>query len=155
MMTDLADLSASEVQQAELTLVQMLQDLYPSMDLSRGRVFRELVIRPAAMFHILNNTQMEELRKSSSLLEISQNPSLATDDIVDNALSNLLLTRDTGAAASGQLRIIITSPVVTAIDSDMTFTANGLQFNATRAFVGVTSSANLVNSSQRGNWPFW
>ncbi len=160
-MTDFADLTATEVSQAEQLLVQMMQDEFPSADLSRGRVLRELLIRPAAMFHALNNEDMDRLRKSFSILEISKDPTLATDDIVDGVLSNLQLTRDEGENASGQLKIIISDFVTTPIDSDATFVSNGLSFEATRAFVGVTSAANVVNNSSRlitsrtdGNYEF-
>ncbi len=148
-MATISDLDASEISQAELLLVQLLQDEYPSMDLSRGRVLRDLVIKPAAIFAVLNEDNMDRLRRSNSILEISQDPTLATDDIVDNTMSNLLLTRDDGAAASGQVRIIITDNVTTAVDSETVFTAAGLEFKATRAFTGVTSAANVVTTSSR------
>lgn len=160
-MLTLADLTSSDVSQAEDALVQMLEDEFPSMDLSNGRVLRELLIKPAAMFHALNESNMDELRQSMSIYSIAQNPALATDDIVDGVLSNLLITRDDGAAASGQLRVIVSSLVVTPVDYNATFTANGLEFNSTQAFVGVTASNNVINTGSRlisqradGNYEF-
>jgi hypothetical protein len=160
-MLSLSNLTEADVTQAELALVQMLQDEFPSMDLARGRVLRELLIRPAAMFHALNEANMDELRRSMSLYDISQNPALATDDIVTSVLSNLLLTRDTGAEATGQIRIIVTDQVVTPVDSGATFTANGLEFTATQSFVGVTAANNVINTGSRlitarndGNYEF-
>lgn len=143
------DLSPAAVQQAELTLSQFIKDEFPSMDLSRGRVLRELLIRPAAMFFALNEDNMDRLRRSMSIQQISQDPTLATSDIVDGVLSNLLLTRDAGLQATGQLRIVVSASVVTPIDSDAVFTANGLNYTVTQSFVGVTSASNVVNTGSR------
>lgn len=160
-MLSIDNLSSTDVMQAEQLLVQMLQNEYPSMDLGRGRVLRELLIRPAAIFYTLNEFNMDELRRSMSLYNISRDPTLANDDIVDGVLSNLLLTRDTGAAASGQVRVVVTSNVSTPVDAGAIFTANGLNFRVTRAFVGVTSSNNVINTGSRlitprtdGNYEF-
>ena len=160
-MLSIDDLTAHDVTQTEQLLVQMLQDEFPSMDLGRGRVLRELLIRPAAIFYALNGANMDELRRSMSLYNLSLNPALANDDIVDSVLSNLLLTRDVGANASGQIRVIVTSNVSTPVDAGAIFTANDLNFQVTRAFVGVTSINNVVNTGSRlitaradGNYEF-
>lgn len=160
-MLNIDSLSADDVAQAELLLVQMLQDEFPSADLGRGRVLRELLIRPAAVFYTLNAANMDELRRSMSLYNISADPALATDAIVDSVLSNLLLTRDFGAEASGQVRVIVTSNVSTPVDAGATFIANGLNYQVTRAFVGVTIAANVINTGSRlitacadGNYEF-
>lgn len=148
-MTEINNIPASSVDQAEQQLVQILKDEYPSMDLSRGRVLRELLIRPAAIFHAMNEQNLDALRRSFSLQQISQNPTLASDDIVDGVLANLLIERDTGEVSSGQLRIIISQKAVTPIAAGAIFTSNGLSFRATRAFVGVTSQTNIVNTGSR------
>lgn len=160
-MLSISDLGTNEVTQAELLLVEFLQTEYPSMDLSKGTVFRDLVVRPAALTYALNEENMDRLRRSFSLQQIATDPTLANDDIVDGVLSNLLITRDDGAVASGQLRIILTAKVTTSIDNNVVFTANGLTYVPTRGFVGVTDSANVVNAGSRlitartdGNYEF-
>lgn len=157
----ISDLATTDVQQAEQLLVEFLQDEYPSMDLSQGRVLRELLIRPAAIFHVLNDENMDRLRRSFSIQQIGQDPTLASDDIVDGVMSNLLLSRDDGAKAAGQVRIIISALVTTPVDSGSIFTANDLQFRSTRAFVGVTSASSVIGTGSRlisarsdGNYEF-
>ena len=160
-MLSISDLNTSDVQQAETLLIQFLQDEYPSLDLSRGRVLRDLLIRPAALFHALNDGNMDRLRRSMSIQQIASDPTLANDDIVDGVLSNLLIERDDGAAAAGQIRVIVNSLVTTPVDSGATFTSDGLLFNATRAFVGVVDASNVVGGGSRliteradGNYEF-
>lgn len=160
-MLDINDLAQEDIDQAEALLVQLIQDAYPSLDLSRGRVLRDLVIRPAAIFNAYDTKNMDELRRSMSLQQISSDPTLASDEIVDGVLSNLLLSRDTGANAAGSLRIIISSKTMTPIDAGAQFTANGLTFRTLRSFVGVVSEGNVVNTGSRlisqradGNYEF-
>jgi len=148
-MLSIKDLTKAEIDQAENLLVQLLKDSYPSLDLSRGRVLRDILIRPAALFYAYASDNMDRLRRSMSLQQISQDPTLADDTIVSGVLSNLLLERDAGSVADGSLRIIISSNVVTPIDAGAKFFANGLTFVTTRAFVGVTSAGNVVNDSSR------
>lgn len=148
-MLAIKDLNSSAVEQAEATLVQFIRDELPSADLTKGRVLYDLLIRPAALFHALNGADMDRLRRSMSIQQISQNPTLANDDIVDGVLSNLMLTRNAGAPAAGQVRIVITSRVTTPIDSDLILTANSNNYTPTRAFVGVTSQTGLVNTGSR------
>lgn len=148
-MLSIKDLDSSSVEQAEAALAQFIRDELPSADLAKGRVLYDLLIRPAALFHALNDANMDRLRRSMSIQQISQDPTLANDDIVDGVLSNLLLTRDVGASATGQVRIVITSRVTTPVDSDLVLTANGNDYTPVRAFVGVTSQAGLVNTGSR------
>lgn len=160
-MLNISDLDTTDVAQAELILVEFLQTEYPSLDLSKGTVLRDTVIRPAALSYALNAENMDRLRRSFSLQQIVSDPTLANDDIVDGVLSNLLITRDDGDYASGQLRIIISELVTTSIDNDALFYANGITYRPTRGFVGVTSSSNVVNLGSRlissrsdGNYEF-
>jgi hypothetical protein len=63
-------LDPAQVEQAEEFLANWLKTEYPSMDLTMGRVLRDLLIRPAALFHVLNQTDMDRLRRSMSLQAI-------------------------------------------------------------------------------------
>lgn len=146
----LNNLSADEVEQAELLLVDLLQEAYPSADLTPGRVLRDLVVHPAAMFYALHASNLRQLQQSMSLLTVSQHPELASNDLVDGLLSNLLLERKAGQTAGGQIRVILSRRLVTPIDAGATFIAGGeLSFRTTTAFVGVTSSTNVVSPGSR------
>lgn len=148
-MLAITDLDNSAVEQAETLLLQFLQEAFPSMDLSRGRVFHDLLIRPAAMFYALNETNLDQIRRSMSLQQIVSEPGLANDDIVDQVLSNLRIVRGVGRPASGQIRVILAARVTTPLDTRVTFSANGVTYAMTSAFTGVTSPASLSTSSSR------
>ena len=143
------DLSAETVQQSEEFLIQFLQDQYPSMDLTEGRVLRNLLIRPAAIFHALNQTNIDQLRQSMSLQAIEANPAIATEETVDAVLSNYRVTRDSGAKARGQIVIVIRDLVATTINAGTVFLADGLTFTNPVAFVGVTTQAVILDDTHR------
>ena len=149
MSLQLTDLPTGAIDQAEAVLLEMLKTEYPSMDLAPGRVLRDLLLRPAAMMYALNAANMDNLRKSMSILDIANDPSLADPAIVDSVLSNLMITRNEGGIATGSLTIILTSKVMTPISISTVFTSNGLTFTPTQAFTGVTTSAALTNASSR------
>jgi hypothetical protein len=143
------ELSAESVQQSEAFLIQFLQDQYPSMDLTEGRVLRNLLIRPAAIFHALNQTNIDQLRQSMSLMAIEANPTIATESTVDAVLSNYRVTRDQGAKATGKLVIVIRELVATTINADSVFIADGLSFTNPISFVGVTSQSVITDDTNR------
>lgn len=143
------DLDADAVAQAEDFLVNWLKAEYPSMDLVEGRVLRDLLIRPAALFHVLNQTDITQLRESMSLAAIEANPDLADPDVVDAVLSNFLVTRNEGTKATGLVTIIISDLLTTPVSEGTVFTANGLNFVTTAAYVGVTSQDAVVGDEQR------
>jgi hypothetical protein len=159
--TSLKDVSAADVLQSEAALVALINGENPSLDLSRGTVVRDLLLRPAAIYHAINRTDMENLRQSFSLLNIAEDPDLADDDIVDGVLSNLRITRNEGGYATGQIRIIVSSFNATSVVQGTTFTINGLNFVVDRAFIGVTTSSNVTSTGTRllqsrsdGNYEF-
>jgi len=145
----ISDLSTDAVQQSEAFLIQFLQDQYPSLDLTEGRVLRNLLIRPAAIFHALNQTNIDQLRQSMSLQAIEANPTIATEETVDAVLSNYRVTRDDGAKATGQLVVVIRDLVATTINAGTLFVADGLTFVNTVAFVGVTTQSVILTDANR------
>lgn len=147
--TSINDLDSDAIAQAENFLKTFLAEEYPSMDLSEGRVLRDLLIRPAAIFHVLNNANLDAERRSHSLQAINADPALADDDIVDDVLSNFLITRAAGTKATGQITIIISSLLTTSIQQGTVFTANGLDYVTTQTFIGVTEADAVISSQQK------
>jgi uncharacterized phage protein gp47/JayE len=84
-----------------------------------------------------------------SLLAISENPDLADPEIVDGVLSNLMLTRDPGAKAAGQLTIIIENLATTTVPAGSIFTANGLNYLTDQTYIGVTQADSVLNDQQK------
>lgn len=147
--TSINDLDSSAIAQAENFLKTFLAAEYPSMDLTEGRVLRDLLIRPAAIFHVLNNANLDIERRSHSLQAINEDPALADDAIVDSVLSNFLITRSVGTKATGQITIIIRSNLTTSIQQGTVFTANGLDYVNVQTFIGVTEVDAVLSSQQK------
>jgi hypothetical protein len=144
-----SDISSAAIEQAEEYLVQLLQEEYPSLDLTKSRVIRDQIIRPAAILRALDREDLDTLRASFSPLSIVEDPTLADDDMVDAVYSNYRIERFDGTKASGLIAIIISSLTTTAVPEETVFTANGLTFVLTQAYVGVTDSESVVSSSER------
>lgn len=143
------DLDPTQVAQAEEVLIQFLRANYPSLDLSEGRVLRNLLIRPAATFHVLNRANIATLQQSQSMVTIAANPSLADPSYVDAVLSNYRIVRNTGAIATGLVTIVIQNLLTTSVAQGTLFSASGLIFSTAWAYVGVTSSDAVLNDQQR------
>lgn len=142
-------LDPQKVADAEAYLTTFLKEQYPSMDLSEGRVLRNLLIRPAAIFHVLNQENIDLLRQSMSLEAIEANPDLADPAYVDAVLSNFLVTRNPGSNAVGQATIILQALVSTVVPAETVFAAGGLQFGLDTTYVGVTTQEAVLSAQQR------
>jgi hypothetical protein len=142
-------LDPEAVAQIEEELVDALKVEFPSLDLGESRVLRELLIRPAAIFHVERQSDIDALRRSQSLLAIEQDPSIADDDIVDGILSNYRMTRNPGNAASGSLTIVLSALATTTIPQGTVFTAEGQQFSNDTTFIGVSEQAAVTNDQTR------
>lgn len=142
-------LNADEVEQAELFLISWLQAEFPSMDLTEGRVLRNLLIRPAALFHVLNQTNMDNLRQSMSLKAITENPDLATPGVVDAVLSNFRVTRHEGTRATGTITIATSLLRSSTVNQGTVFNAGGLLFTNLQTYVAVTEASSVLSDQQR------
>lgn len=145
----ITNLDPAVVAQNEQLLVTFIQEQYPALDLSEGRVLRNLLIRPAAQFYTLNNLNISLMQQSQSILAIEANPLLADPNLVDAVLSNYRLTRNPGSTAQGQITIVIQNLLTTQIVQNTIFTANGLTYTNTQTYVGVTTQAAVVSTQQR------
>jgi hypothetical protein len=143
------DIPPSAIEQAEEYLRQLLNEEYPSLDLTENRVLYENLIRPAAILHAVNREDIDVLRRSFSPVEIAADPSLADDDMVDSVFSNYGVERFEGDKATGFVAIIISDLITTAVPANTIFTSNGLNFVVTQAYVGVTSSDAIITSAER------
>lgn len=146
--TSFTELDESQVLQAEELLAQMLSEQLSGIDPKRG-VLKELLLHFNAVFQEKNREELDRLRRSGSLLEITQDPSLAEDDAVDRIASNYGVTRNEGSKATGSVKVIIDRLQPITIAQGSIWEADGKQFIAPEAFAAKTSSANVVASSDR------
>jgi hypothetical protein len=143
------DIPEEAITQAEEYLRQLLKEEYPSMDLTENRVIYENVIRPAAILHAQNRADIDTLEQSFSPLVIAENPDLADEDMTDAVFANYGIERFEGSKATGLIAVIISSLSTTAVPANSIFTANGLTFVVTQAYVGVTTQDAVISSSER------
>jgi len=144
---DLSSLDAATVAAIEAQLVTQLAEQYPSLDLTEGRVLHDLLIRPAAMFHALNQTNMDTIRNSMTLSAVEGGVTPVDDTIVDAVVSNFRLVRDTGAKSTGQVTIVLSALVTTTVAYLTKFTVGTTSFITTKTFIGVTSAESVLDST--------
>ena len=152
--TDISQISTTAIDEAEAALIAMIRVHLPTADLSRGSVLHSLLIRPAAMFNVVNRTNIERLQASMSLSKIQADPEAADPDAVDSVLSNFLLTRRSGATASGRIRIVLSSLRYTPLADSVVFTAGDQTYRPIQSYSGVTSAAAVLSTSDRLIAPF-
>jgi len=146
--TDLAELSTTEVQQAQAQATQLLQEEFPSLELRRG-VVHDLVIAPHAIFATAQQENVDRLRRSMSLQAILDDPALADDDTVDSVASNFLVTRRAGALATGHVTVIISAATSVTIAAGTVFSAQGQAFVTTTSFASRTAAAAITTATDR------
>jgi len=147
--TTIQALGVTEVQEYEYFLKEFVDANMGNIDVSKGSVFYDLMIRPDAMFKQLTNLNINRWRRSSSLLEISKDPELADDGVVDAVLSNFGITRRVGTYSVGSVAIYLSSNTTTVIPAGSVFASGTLLFTADRTYVGVPSSDLVTNTTDR------
>jgi len=143
------DISEDAIDQSAVYLTQLLHEEYPSMNLTKGSVFYDQLIRPAAIFHATNRTDIADLRNSFSPTIIAEDPDAADPDIVTDVYANYGVTRYEGDKATGYVAMILSSLATTAVPANSVFTADGLNFVVDQAYIGVTTADAVVSSSER------
>jgi Baseplate J-like protein len=145
---DLSTLDPALVAQVQAQISERMAEQYPELETQRG-VIHDIVLYLTAILGAEQRTRMELLRESSSLLAISQNPTLSDETIVDNALSNFRITRDAGAPATGTITIVLTtlSPVV--VPASNQFSSGSVIFTPGQAYAARINEATVTSVTDR------
>jgi hypothetical protein len=146
--TSIDSLDTARVQELLATFKQFVKERHPEVELSRG-VFHDLVLYFNSVLNAAVQENISRVLQSNSLLAISQNPDLADPVLVDQVLSNFNLTRSGGAAAVGDVIVVVNQAVPTQINSAIRLTANGVTFYPTRTFVGVPPGDSAAADGSR------
>ena len=133
----LSSLDQDDVQANLDLLTSQVQALNPDIDAKRG-AFHDLLLYLSAVLATAQQENIDILRKSNSLLAVTEDPSLADDDVLDRLASNYLVTRREGATASGQVTVVLARNQQTTIGSGVVFTSGSLTFTTPRMFIGRT-----------------
>lgn len=146
--TSLSDLATADVEQIRETLAQLLQEENETIDLKRG-VLHDLLLHYSAMLAAGTQENIDRLRQSSSLLAISEDPTLADDEIVDGILSNYRVDRKTGQYSTGSVTIVVSALSTVTVENGALFVAEGKQYRSNASYVARTTSASSQSDTDR------
>lgn len=149
METPLAQQSPEVVIAKEELIIAFVQEAFPTLDMSPGTAIRDLVIRIYAHLETRMQEQIDLALISSSLLEITKNPTAVDDLQVDRLLSNYNVSRSLGATATGRLRLFLTSSESTVISVDSEIVINNVIFKPVTTFLLLAPNAYTAAANQR------
>ena len=146
---DLSTLDPALVAQVQSQITERMAEQYPELETERG-VIHDIVLYLVSILGAEQRTRMELLRDSSSLMAISQNPTLSDDTIVDNALSNFRITREPGAPATGTITVVLgtLTPVVIPAGNEFS-SATGVLFTPGQAYAARISEDTVTSDTDR------
>jgi hypothetical protein len=144
----LSELDATKVDAMFATFTQYMQERHPEVELTRG-VFHDLVLYFNSALNAAVQENIERVRQSSSLLQISANPALAEPELVDQVLSNFNLARDNGQRAVGEATIVLNFSATTQISDNITFSVDGVDFRPTGTFIALPPGSAATSADER------
>jgi DNA-directed RNA polymerase subunit L len=131
---------AETLEERQERIVRELQALLsvevPDSDFSIGTVLYELLVKPAAVTFANQETELDELRNSMSLVQVLQDPT-ASEESVDNLLANYNVARREGSRATGLINVYVSTTNNVYIEPTAVITCGGTQLNPTKAYVAV------------------
>lgn len=145
---DLENLPPEQVDAAHAYLSQRLAEYAPTAEQRRG-VIHDIVLYLEGVFAAAADEWADRIRKSGTLKAIQEDPTLATDEIVDGVLSNFGAERKPGSPATGRVVIQIGTLTPSNVASGTVFVALGQTFVTEQAFAGRISQAAVVNPTDR------
>jgi len=147
--TDLSELDQATVEEREQLLTTLLSELFPELDLGKGGILQQLLMYPNALFDTMNRDEVDAMRRSMSLQEINDDPTLADEDIVDSLMSNYFITRTAATAATGEMAIVISSLATTQVPATTVFTNNDRTFVPNQDYVGLINASLITADNER------
>jgi hypothetical protein len=145
---DFFTLDTASVEQAHLYIAQKIGEYAPSIETKRG-VLHDILFHLEAILQTGQDVYADNLRKSGSLLAISENPALATDRNLDELASNFRAARFPGTKASGTAVVVISQAATTSVSTAFTFNASGKSFTPKGDFVGRVADNQVVTAFDR------
>jgi hypothetical protein len=144
----LTGLSQEKVEQARALLVQSLREKSPSLEFRRG-VIHDIIIHLESVIHAAQETYADKFRKSGSIKEISADPAMADNTLVDAVLSNFLITRKVSNRSTGSIIIKITDPVLLVVAQGSSFTYLSKSYSVTSSFSTKINATDVFLPTDR------
>jgi hypothetical protein len=146
--SSLRELSEEQVADMLATFAALMQERHPNVELTRG-AFHDLVLYFNSVLNAAVKENIDRILRSRSLLEITTDPALAEDELVDHVLSNFNVSRDAGAYATGTATFVFLQPIQTVIPGTLAYTAAEVQFLPTTTFTVLPPGSTAADSTQR------
>ena len=138
----LQNVTQEQFDAAEATLIALIRAAYPALDLRKGTVIRDLLIRPASSVYALDTDRWTYLQNKMSLITVTNNASYTADDI-DALMTNFGMVRNLGSLAGGQIRVNVDTSRTYTLAAGFGFaTIDGLLYATTQAYT-VKPNANI------------
>lgn len=144
----LSELSLDAVQQAQDFATQLVQEANPALDLRRG-VIHDNVLALHAMLATATQENVDRVNRSTSLVQLLADPTLADDALVDQTAANYMVTRRVGTNATGHIAVVINANTSVTIANGLAFDAQGKVFVASGTFSSRTSLASIAGANDR------
>jgi len=145
----LDELDLDLVVQLQAEFEQLVREKHPEIATERG-VFHDLIAYfSGGVSGAANQTAVDRLFQSGSLLDIENNPELADEELVDRVLSNYRIERKQGAEASGEVQIRVSEDVTVVIPASLAFQANGLNFFSNEAYTALPAGSTAISDTDR------
>lgn len=134
--------------QAEALVINLVRSAYPNIDLRRGTVLRDLLIRPAASFYAMESARYDHLQSMRSLQLMAANPDNVTADDVNAILANFSVTQRVGTKAYGTLLVRVAYARTYSITTDLQFTTlDGHAYAPEQAYL-ISADPDVTDARQ-------
>lgn len=144
----LKDVTTADYNTYEAELIQLLNEQFPTLDVRKGTVLRELLVKPAAQVYALDGKRFEELKRQFSLLTMSQHPEDVDLNILDGILSNFNVSRNSGTYATGKILVKVAYSIEYVISSNETFsTSDSNIFRPAKEYKVKLNDADIDNDT--------
>lgn len=114
--------------QTKARLTAFIQENAPNLDLSPGSVFNELLVGMETQIQNSVKSDITTLSAGQTVAAVQANTEDTYNPIIDQLASNYDVVRNQGQAASGTLRITVSSATVNTVVTGTGFIQPGLQF---------------------------
>lgn len=145
----LDELNPDIVEQAQAELSELLQERYPEVELSRGVIHDIVAFFAGGISGGINQTEVNRVLEARSLLAIQENPELNDPEIVDDVLSNYMISRKVGTRSTGELTLVYAGDTSVVLSSNSTYIAAGLEFRVDLPIVAIPPGNTPSGPSQR------
>lgn len=145
---DLTTLDVDDVAARQAILTQLLSEAFPTIDFRRGEV-HDTVLHLASVLSVGVDANIDAWEKSHTLANLLEDPTAATDALVDQRMQDYRITRRAATAATGNVTIVVSQLAATNVPAGAQFISNGVTFATTTPIAARISQATVQSSTDR------